>query len=115
MPSSSDRGPSGRDEDPSGMPAGPGDRPSLGSPGWRLVPQSPDWDGAYLAAIAEDEDPGDPEEYEDPDHAPPAGLDEHELAVLLAEAREMTADRARAAEAAAPGGQTGVLAPLGAP
>ena len=68
----------GRDEDPPGVPrvpAGPGDRPSLGSPGWRLVPQSPDWDEAYLAAIAddEDEDPGDPEEYEDPGNAPPAG------------------------------------------
>src|SRR5271155_4197148 len=106
-----------RDEDPPGVPgvprvpgvsAGPGDRPSLGSPGWRLVSQSPDWDEAYLAAIAEDEDPGDPEEDEDPDNAPPAGLDDRELAVLLAEAREMTADQARAAEADAPRGQTGV-------
>src|SRR5580692_2648405 len=114
MPSSSDRGPSGRDEDPSGVPAGPGDRPSLGSPGWQLVPQSPDWDEAYLAAIAGDEDPGDPEEYEDPDNAPPAGLDDHELAVLLAQAREMTADQARAAEAAARWGQTGLLGALGA-
>jgi len=49
-----------RGEDPSGVPAGSGDRPSPGSPGWRLVPQSPDWDEAYLAAIADDEDPGDP-------------------------------------------------------
>jgi hypothetical protein len=104
----------GPDGHPSGMPAGPGDRPSLGSPGWRLVPQSPDWDEAYLAAIADDEDPGDPEEYEDPDNAPPAGLDDDELAVLLAEAREITADRARAAEAAARLGQTALLAALGA-
>jgi hypothetical protein len=104
----------GRDEDPSGVPAGTGDRPSLGSPGWRLVPQSPDWDEAYLAAIAEDEDPGDPEEDEDPGNAPPAGLDDRELAVLLAEARAMTADQARAAEAAARLGQTAVLAALGA-
>ena len=54
------------------MPAGPGDHPWLGSPRWRLVPQSPDWDEAYLAARAEDEYPGDLEEYEDPDHAPPS-------------------------------------------
>ena len=73
----------GRDEDPSGVPAGPGDRPSLGSPGWQLVPQSPDWDEAQLA-------------------------------VLLAEAREIIADRARAAEAAARWGQTGLLGALGA-
>ena len=78
------------------------------------MPQSPDWDEAYLAAIAEDEDPGDPEEYEDPDNAPPAGLDDSELAALIAEAREMTADQARAAEAAARLGQTAVLAGLGA-
>src|SRR5580700_3179622 len=104
----------GRDEDPSGVPAGSGDRPSLGSPGWRLVPQSPDWDEAHLAAIATDEDPGDPEDDEDPDNAPPAGLDDHELAVLLAQAREMTADQARAAEAAARWGQTGLLGALGA-
>ena len=33
----------GRDENPPGVPAGPGDGPRLGSPDWRLVPQSPDW------------------------------------------------------------------------
>jgi hypothetical protein len=49
----------GRDEDPPGTPAGPGGHPLLGSPGWRLVPCRPDWDEAYLAAIAEDEYPGD--------------------------------------------------------
>jgi len=38
----------GRDENPSGVPAGPGDHPWLGSPHWRLVPQSPAWDEAYL-------------------------------------------------------------------
>ncbi len=50
----------GQDDDPSGVPAGPGDHPWLGSPDWRLVPQSPDWpewmDGD---AVADDEDPGD--------------------------------------------------------
>ena len=48
------------DGDPSGAPVGPGDHPWLGSPDWRLVPQSPDSDEAYLAAMAADEDPGDP-------------------------------------------------------
>ena len=90
----------GRDENPSGVPAGPGDHPWLGSPHWRLVPQSPAWDEAYLAARAEDEYPGDLEEYEDPDHAPPS-LDDAELEALVAEARqvgrEITADQARAA------------------
>ena len=114
MSVSSDRGPSGRDEDPSGVPAGPGDYPSLGSPEWRLVPCRPEWDEAYLAAMAEDEDPGDPDLYEDPDNAPPADLDDARLAALIAEAREITADQARAAEAAARLGTTGLLAALGA-
>ena len=96
------------------MPAGPGDHPRLGSPGWRLVPQSPDWDEAWLAARAEDEDPGDPDEYEDPDHAPPPGMDDDQLAALIAEAREITAEQARAAGIAARLGHTAVLAAIGA-
>jgi hypothetical protein len=103
----------GRDEDPSGMPAGPGNHPWLGSPDWRLVPQSPDWDEAYLAARAEDEYPGDLEEYEDPDNAPPS-LDDAELEALVAEAHEIAADQARAAEAAARFGHTATLAAIGA-
>jgi len=107
----------GRDEDPSGMPPGPGDYPWLGSPDWRLVPQSPDWDEAYLAARAEDEYPGDLEEYEDPDNAPPS-LDDAELAALIAEAcqvgREITADQARAAAAWARFGHTAAVAAVGA-
>ena len=87
----------GQDGDPSGVPAGPGDRPRLGSPDWQLVSQSPDWDEAWLAARAEDEYPGDPDDYEDPDNAPPPGLDDAELAALLAEARQITADQARTA------------------
>jgi hypothetical protein len=78
----------GRDEDPSGMPPGPGEHPALGSPGWTLVPQSPDWDEAYLAARADDEYPGDLEEYQDSDNAPPTGLDDAELTALIAEARQ---------------------------
>ena len=38
-----------------------------------MVPCSPDWDEAYLAAMAEDEYPGDADLYGDPDNAPPAG------------------------------------------
>ena len=104
----------GRDENPSGLPAGPGDRPSLGSPDWRLVPCRPDWDEAYLAAMADDEDPGDPDEYEDPDNAPPPGLDDAQLAAVIAAAREITAEQARAAAAAARFGRTALLAAVGA-
>jgi hypothetical protein len=104
----------GRDEDPSGVPAGPGDHPALGSPDWRPVPQSPEWDEAYLAARADDEYPGDLDEYQDPDNAPPAGLDDAELAALIAEARqngrEITTDQARAAEAWARFGHTATVA-----
>jgi hypothetical protein len=46
------------------------------------VPCSPDWlpDEACL----DDEYPGDLEEYEDPDNAPPPGLDDDQLTVLIA-------------------------------
>jgi hypothetical protein len=104
----------GPDGDPSSVPAGSGDHPWLGSPDWRLVPQSPDWDEAYLAARADDEYPGDPDEYEDPDNAPPSGLDDAELEALIGEAREITADQARAAEDAGRLEHTAVLAALGA-
>jgi hypothetical protein len=100
----------GRDDDPTGMPAGPGDRPHLGSPGWTLVPQRPDWDQDWLAGRAEDEDPGDEEEYEDPDNAPPPGLDDVELAALIAGAREVAADRVRVAEAWARSGHAAAMA-----
>jgi hypothetical protein len=108
----------GRDEVPSSTPAGPGDHPTLGSPRWQLVPQTPDWDEAYLAARAEDEYPGDPEDYQDPDNAPPAWLDDGELAALIAEAREtgreITADQARITEAWARFGHTAAMAAVGA-
>ena len=104
----------GPDEDSPGMPAGPGDHPWLGFPGWRLVPQRPDWDEAWLAAMADDEDPGDPDEYEDPDNAPPPGMDGDQLAALIAGAREITAEQVRAAEVAARLGHTAVLAAAGA-
>src|SRR5580658_5526348 len=100
----------GRDETPPGTPAGPGDHPGFGSPRWRLVPQSPDWpDGE---ACAPDEDPGDLEEYEyeDPDNAPPLGLDDRELAALIAAADEVSIGQARAEAIRAAVGQTAAMA-----
>jgi Domain of unknown function (DUF222) len=70
-------------------------------------------DPDYLAARADDGDAGDREEYEDPDNSPPAGLDDDRLTELIAEARELTADQARAAEAAARFGLTGSRSALG--
>ena len=65
-------------------------------------------------AHADDEDPGDPDEYQDPDNAPPPGLDDAQLAALIAEAREVTAGQAYAAELAARLGHTAALAAAGA-
>jgi hypothetical protein len=104
----------GQSADPPSTPAGPDDHPSLGSPGWKLVPQNPDWDQARLAAPADDEYPGDLDEYEDPDSAPPPGLDDAELEALLAAAADVTAERAQAAQQAARLGHTAVLAAMGA-
>jgi uncharacterized protein DUF222 len=90
-----------------------GGRPWPGSPDWTLVPQSPDWDQDYLAVPAtEDGYPDDLEEYEDPDNAPPAGLDDAELAALIAEAFAFTGDGAGAEMGRA--GQRGLRAALGA-
>ena len=103
----------GQDDTPPGVPSGPGDRPSLGSPGWRLVPQSPDWpEWMDEDAHADDEDPGDPDLYQDPDNAPPVGLDDAELEALLADAREIAAGPAEAS--AARFGHAAVLAAIGA-
>ncbi len=89
----------GRDEDPSGAPAGSGDYPWLRSPDW------PD-EQTFLS----DEDPGDLDDYEDPDCSPPPGLDDEQLDALIAEAREITAEQARAAAVAARLGHTAALA-----
>src|SRR5579864_4372781 len=76
-------------------PAHPDPDPPPGGEG-RLLPPDPGWidDEGYLAALSEEDDPGDPELDQDPDNAPPAGLDDAGLAALVAEARELTADRA---------------------
>src|SRR5215471_15909384 len=104
----------GQDDDLPSVPARPGDRPRLGSPDWRLVPQSPDWPDWMDDARAGDEYPGDPDEYQDPGSAPPPGLDDVELEALLAEARQDTAVRASAAEAAARFGHAAALAAVAA-
>ena len=87
----------GRDEDPSG-------------------PEWPEWmdEPGYLAAQCED-DPGDGDraEYEDPDNAPPRGMDDAQLAALIAEARAFTAGQAEAEAEMARAGQAGVRAALG--
>jgi hypothetical protein len=72
------------------------------------VPSWPHWmdDPAYQAARAADDDPGDPDLEEDPGEPPP-GVDDDELAALIAEARHIAAEQARL-------GQTAVLAALGA-
>ena len=101
----------GQDDDRPGMPAGSGDRPWLGSPHWQLVPQSPDWpQWMDEDAHADDEEPGDLDDYDDPDNAPPPGLDDAQLAALIAEAREAAEDQARAAVVMGRLGHTAVLA-----
>ena len=105
----------GQDENPRGTPA---DYPAFGSPDGQPVPSGPEWpewmdEPGYLAAQAED-DPGEfEEEYEDPDNAPPAGLDDAQLAALIAEAREVTAEQAEAEAEMARAGQAGVRAAIG--
>ena len=106
----------GRDEDPSG---GQADYPVFGSPDWQLVPSSAEWpewrdEPGYLAAQCED-DPGDGDraEYEDPDNAPPPGMDDAQLAALIAEARAFTAEQGAVEADMARAGQAGVRAALG--
>jgi hypothetical protein len=62
----------GRDEDPPGVSSDLVDHPLLGAAGWQLVPCSPDWPEWMDEARLADEYPGDLEEYQDPDNAPPA-------------------------------------------
>jgi uncharacterized protein DUF222 len=93
---------SGRDEDPAQATADLGDPLWDGTARWQPMPSSADWpdysgDEAYLAALAEEEYPGDLDLYQDPDNAPPPGLDDAQLAALIAEARQVPADQAAAA------------------
>jgi hypothetical protein len=83
------------------MPAGrviPLDEGTGEASGWRLVPSDPGWPeweqwAGYQAALADEREPDDPELYEDPGNAPPSGLDDAQLAALLAGAREITPAR----------------------
>ena len=68
----------------------------------------------YLAAqCADDPGDGDVEEYEDPDNAPPRGMDDAQLAALIAGAGEFTADQEAAEAEMARAGLAGVRAALG--
>jgi Domain of unknown function (DUF222) len=110
----------GRDEDPPGGPAGPDDAPEPGLPRWQLPSpgtdptDDPQVREAYLDSLADDEYPGDPDEEEDPDNAPPPGLDDAQLAALIAEAREVAGDQARADALFARLGQTAAMAAVAA-
>jgi hypothetical protein len=105
----------GQDDHLPGGPAGPGEFAEPGPPR-RLPPpgtdpmEDPQVREAYLAALAEDEYPGDPDEDQDADNAPPPGLDDAQLAALIAEARLVTEDQARVAAVAARLGTIGALA-----
>jgi hypothetical protein len=103
---------SGPPDDPPGFLL---DRPMSGDCGWRRVPQSADWpewmtDEALLAARAE---PWGLEDDEDPDHAPPSGMDDAPRAALIAEAREFSSDQAAAEAQVAAVGRAGLRAALG--
>ena len=106
----------GRDGVPAGRVPGPDDFPEDGVGGWRLVPCRADWpdDAAYLAALADEEELPDPDLWEDPDNAPPPGLDDAQLAALIAEAKQVTDDHSHAAALAARLGTTAALAAVGA-
>jgi hypothetical protein len=71
------------------------------------------WTASVAARESQDE-PADPDLEEDPDHAPPSGLDDAQVAALIAEAREVSADEARAAAHIARLGQTGAMAAVAA-
>jgi len=99
MPSGPAHPDPGRDEDPARRVPGPDDFPAVGSDRWRLLPSGTDWMDnaelreAYLASLAGEQEPDDPDLDEDPDNAPPPGLDDAQLAELIAGAREVTAAR----------------------
>jgi hypothetical protein len=97
----------GRDETPPRTPPGPDQAPPPGDPvepGWEPVITRPDpmsaeeWE-AWLDHLTEEDEPFDPEEYPDPEGAPPPGEDELTAAEI--------AGIAEAAEAEARGPRTG--------
>src|SRR5262249_55348318 len=102
-------------DDPSaGAPSGP---PASESAEWRLGPPRPGWpdywdDEGFLVMASEEADPGD-REYEDPDNAPPSGLDNAQLAALIEEARQFSAAQAEAAARRARSGHPGAIEAIG--
>jgi uncharacterized protein DUF222 len=103
----------GRDAIPARRTAGPGDprQDPRQDPaaGWRRLPAGADWmDAGQWAARPIGEEPPDPDRYPDPEDPPLPG--EVDLDAVLAEAREITADEARAAAMAAAAGTAGALA-----
>ena len=93
----------GRDGDRGWDAAGRDDPLWDGTGDWRPAPPGGDWMDdpqvreAYLAALAEEDEPDDPDLYQDPDNAPPQGMDDAQLAELIAEARQVPEDQAAAA------------------
>jgi Domain of unknown function (DUF222) len=88
----------GRDEDPARSCGKPDNPLRRGAADRWLLPPGQDWmdaeqRAAYLASLAEEEEPDDPDLWEDPDNAPPPGLDDAELASLMAGAREVAGAR----------------------
>ena len=101
-------GPRGRDQDPART-RGPGDPLQDAAAGWRRLPAGADWmDEHQWAARPAGEEPPDPDRYPDPEDPPLPG--EVDLDAIIAECRQITADRARAAAMAAAAGTTGALA-----
>jgi hypothetical protein len=106
----------GRDEDPARHAPGPVDPLLDEAAGWRRLPPG-DWMddehwAASLAARQSEGEPVDPERCPDPEEPPLPG--EVDLAAIIAECREITADEARATALAARLGTTGALAALAA-
>jgi hypothetical protein len=103
----------GRDEDPARRPRGAGDPLQDAAAGWRPVPSpGPDWLDDPGRLVDPGEEPPDPAVYPDPDDPPLPG--EVDLAAVIAEAGEITAEQSRAAAHAARLGTTGALASVGA-
>ena len=108
----------GRDENLPGTPPGPHRATPPGNPAepnWKPVitrpdPMTEEEREAWLDDLAE---PFDPEEYPDPDGAPPPGEDELTPGEV-AEIREVTEAEARAAANGARSGTTGALAAIAA-
>ncbi len=117
MPDPLTDGPSRRDEDPAQGANGPDDPLQDEAAGWRPLPAGSDWMddeqwAASLAARESEDEPADPDLGPDPEDPPLPG--EVDMAAIIAECREITADEAGAATLAARLGTTGALAAVAA-